>query len=944
MNINNVKYLESVATPLLNKELDNLGEFDEDVIPRVVNLIVPIAQLSASTTIIGEEIDRAISNLEQIYEITMDTGAILKGDNNKKWYYNSKATRGTLYWDRYYTYLERDVSLPRVVINKVDEASEDIMDVLGDPLSEAEFSRKGLVIGAVQSGKTSNYIALINKAADSGYKVIILLTGTIEKLRRQTQTRIDEGFIGMDSRDITEQRKKKKFIGVGKYNRDIMPASFTSSDNDFNANSLNMKLSSVNGPVIFVVKKNKAVLEKLKKWLKEKNDDLATGKIDFPLLLIDDEADNASVNTNKDPDKSPTAINREIRALLKLFTKYSYVGFTATPFANIFIDPFVDDKTKEDLFPKDFIYLLEQPSNYVGPTTVYSDNGEYNYLLRYNDDMEDILPLLHKNGTIPVGLPTSLKVAIKMFMLTNAIRDLRGQESKHRSMLIHVSRFINVQESVTERVKNYFYQVRDDIKAYILADEEHPTIKDLRNLFEKEFGSSAYPKYEGAYLGEKEISGSWEEVKNVLFESIAPIQIRTVNSNSASKMLNYDEYEGGLRIIAVGGLSLARGLTLEGLSTSYFYRNTKMYDTLMQMGRWFGYRDGYVDLCRLWTSEESAGWYSQIADATEELKNDLKRMGDENKKPIDFGLRVRSSNETPLIVTAKNKMHSTEKMKLERQLNGKMIETAILPKLNYEIDANNEVIEKWLLRYQNYLVTNHSLLGKETKPTYKDIPKEAVIDLLRFVEYPYMNEFSKNGDFVKEIKNSKSTIFEKWDVVIATNDSKANETSVSFGGLNINPVKRSFDLFGTGKYVRSSGSKKRLGATEYALTGLYKKEYEKIENIVKQQLKNKKTKSGKPKSPSQNMYFNTGIDRNPLIVIYPIKLMDKKKENPEITSYLEQLGDRLISGMSIGIPDIKGVESTTYEYVINRVYQMELIEGTSISEDWDQLEDDPLDE
>lgn len=927
MNTENIKCLEDLATPLLNRELDNLGEFDEDVIPRIVNLIKPLVQAATLTTITEEEVDRAISNLEQVYEITMDTGAILKGDNNTKWYYNSKVERGTRYWDRYYTYLKREVSLPQVVINKVDEASEDIMDVLGDPLSEEEFNRKGLVIGAVQSGKTSNYIALINKAADSGYKVIILLTGTIEKLRRQTQTRIDEGFIGMDSRDIKDQRKEKRIIGVGKYNREIMPVSFTSSDTDFNANSLNMKLSSVNGPVIFVVKKNKAILEKLKKWLKEKNDDLVTGKIDFPLLLIDDEADNASINTNKDSDKNPTAINREIRALLKLFTKYSYVGFTATPFANIFIDPFIDDDTKEDLFPKDFIYLLEQPSNYVGPTTVYCDNGEHNYLIRYNDDMEDILPLSHKKEAIPVRLPTSLKKAIKIFMLTNAIRDLRGQKRKHRSMLIHVSRYINVQESVTERVKNYFQQVRDDIKAYALANDEHPAIKKLRSLFEEEFGA---------------IDESWKEVKQILYESISPIQIRTVNSSSASKMLNYDEYEDGLRIIAVGGLSLARGLTLEGLSTSYFYRNTKMYDTLMQMGRWFGYRDGYVDLCRLWTSEESAGWYSQIASATEELKNELKRMDYENKKPIDFGLRVRSSDETPLIVTARNKMHTAEKIKLERQLNGKMIETAILPRSNEAIDVNNEIIEKWLLRHKGYLVTNQSLLGNELKPTYKNVPKEAVVDLLSFVEYPYMNEFSKNGEFVKEIENSSSTIFEKWDIVVATNNPNKNELPVYFAGLDIYPVIRNFDLFGTEKYVRSSGSKKRLGTTEYALAGLYKNERNKIENLVKQQLKNVKTKSGKQKSASENMYFNTGLDRNPLIVLYPIRLVDKKKENPDIATYLEQLGNRLITGMSIGIPDIKGMQNTTYEYVINKRYQMELIEGTSISEEWDQQEESDL--
>lgn len=216
--------------------------------------------------------------------------------------------------------------------------------------------------------------------------------------------------------------------------------------------------------------------------------------IDLPLLLIDDEADNASVNTNN-PDKDPTAINNGIRNLLRLFNKYSYVGFTATPFANIFIDPQLGVEGNDDLFPKDFIYLLEQPSNYVGPIQMYRENGQYNYMIRHNDDMENILKLKHKNGTTISELPDSLKQSINLFLIANAVRDLRGQENKHRSMLIHVSRFISVQKEVQEHVRNHFNYAKEQIKNYALADEEKPFIKELRTLFEKEYGKEKVANY-----------------------------------------------------------------------------------------------------------------------------------------------------------------------------------------------------------------------------------------------------------------------------------------------------------------------------------------------------------------------------------------------------------------------------------------------------------------
>lgn len=253
MNKEIVTAIEDFTTAMLPN--NKLEEITEAKIKETLEIILPMVQIKFQITQIDRaDIEAALTNLEESYEITMDTGTLLKEDNYKKWYHSSKAERGTDYWDRYNRYLVKDVKLPSKVINKIEEASEDIMDVLGDPHSSTSFKRRGLVIGSVQSGKTSNYTALINKAADSGYKVIILLTGTIEKLRKQTQGRIDEGFVGADSRNNIENKKRNTVLGVGKY-KNINVASFTTTEKDFDSKGLNVKLSSVTDPVIFVIKK-----------------------------------------------------------------------------------------------------------------------------------------------------------------------------------------------------------------------------------------------------------------------------------------------------------------------------------------------------------------------------------------------------------------------------------------------------------------------------------------------------------------------------------------------------------------------------------------------------------------------------------------------------------------------------------------------------------------
>ena len=298
--------------------------------------------------------EKVIASLQSRLIVSMDTGdSINKKETYRPWLSNKKASFEFFYWNRYAKYLEIDKKWSKGVVATIDEVSDRVLDLLGDPTEPGAWQRRGLVLGDVQSGKTANYTAVINKAADTGYKVIILLSGIIENLRRQTQERLDEGFIGRSSKAALQKKQETIIKGVGNIDPKKFAMAFTTESNDFKVNtvrSINMSLNNSNQPVLFVLKKNGTSLENLISWLRTYNMEGANGTIDLPLLLIDDEADNASVNTRATSD--PTKINKLIRTLLNLFRRSSYVGVTATPFANIFIEPeTTDEMLKDDLFP-----------------------------------------------------------------------------------------------------------------------------------------------------------------------------------------------------------------------------------------------------------------------------------------------------------------------------------------------------------------------------------------------------------------------------------------------------------------------------------------------------------------------------------------------------------------------------------------------------------------
>ena len=650
----------------------------EEWIIMMVNSYEMQGKLLGTPVLTDAEKEEVITTLHASLFVRIDRGHCLKEKDHTPWYMAAKAELPSNFWDRYRIYLQKEKHWNKDTVNELDKTTDEIMDLLGNPDSANSFLYRGLCIGDVQSGKTSTYIGLINKAADAHYRVIILLTGTIEKLRRQTQQRIDEGFIGLDSYAFTLEKDSVQ-VGVGSIDPNTSGWAVTSTTSDFNAATAKKivgQLSNINAPVIFVLKKNKSVLEKLEHWLRFYNANKTTKKIDLPMLLIDDEADNASVNTKKDDEV--TAINKGIRKLLVLFEKANYVGFTATPYANIFIDPDTEQEMLEhDLFPRDFIYALEAPSNYIGARSIFGNDAPYGYMLESNDDCESVLPLKHKKEDVLTYMPKSMEEAITAFFICNAVRDLRGDTKSHRTMMINISRFIAVQNQITRVVDSYVRDAKREIRNYYLTGVEalqYDIFKLMKQVYEKYFaGFASDPEYSDLK------HFTWEQIQEAMYPAISRIEVRTINGGNAPKNLDYENYEKkpndiGLRLIAVGGLSLSRGLTLEGLSTSYFYRNSSMYDTLMQMGRWFGYRGKYRDLCKIWMPDESMAWYSYISMATDKLRAEVRRMQNDNMTPTDFGLAVRSDIQG-LLVTARNKMRTAKDYETVVNFSGEVVET-----------------------------------------------------------------------------------------------------------------------------------------------------------------------------------------------------------------------------------------------------------------------------
>ncbi len=845
---------------------------------------------------------------EHIHGVTMSIGATLEEPCFEKWLDNAQAKIDPYFWGRYRDFLEKK-NFSGQVLATLNSVTNRTLGLLENPNKTGRWNRRGMVIGHVQSGKTANYIGLVCKAADAGYKVIIVIAGIHNRLRSQTQSRIDEGFTGVDSSKLLT---KQRMIGVGCHNRSRRPSFFTNTLKDFNkqmATTIGIPLKNLKEPTVFVIKKNTKTLKNLVDWLRNHNAMLRTESIKEPMLLIDDEADNASINIMRGQEEI-SRINGQIRQLLNVFDRSCYVGYTATPFANIFIDPDSDDKMfGGDLFPKDFIVSLDPPDNYFGASRVFSSDPEEDggsSIVRHIEDNEDLLPLKHKINHPITDLPNSLKNAVRAFIVGRAIRLIRKHDDAHNSMLVNVSRFVSVQQRVRNEIDNFIARIHGNIRVNgsISSNQavHDPEISLLKRVFDDEYQKTGV---------------SWDEVQNRLLDSVSPICVMEVNSKSGHPL----DYSGsGRNIIAVGGFALSRGLTLEGLMISYFLRNSMMYDTLMQMGRWFGYRLGYDDLCRIWMLEEAEGWYTHISESIEELRDELRNMEVVNATPRAFGLKVRCHPDT-LFVTAKNKMGSSKIVKVSVGLANRLVETTILRRNENYREANHRAAINLAknLKLAGHTPENMEAMGGKL---VDQVAASHVIDFLTNFQNHRDSWITQIDPIRKHIEERMETELSKWDIFFP-GVQKDNEKSLVDNSLGFRLVcqRRNAGKQSDKDTLFVSG-KQRVASRGAEAVGLSKEEKAQAEADYQK----------KPHStPTQN---------------YPDRIYRLLRKRPLLMVHLLAIGKKgddlsdtkPIVAWSISFPKTDHKEEKKVEYIVNTTwirggYEEAIDEDTAINDD-----------
>jgi hypothetical protein len=776
-----VSTVEQLARSLMQVHVEASPEYREDSVTTDLLRECAIRALGGAGVPAADErsVERLTAWAEMQFNVRQAEAARLRGDDvdHVPWV---DARRGELFppngfWSHYRLLLEP--KLPPRALNRLDRDTDRILDSLESPDRDGQWDRRGLVMGQVQSGKTNSYLGLIAKAADAGYRLIVVLAGIHNSLRSQTQSRLDEAIVG---RDTTSGTRSSLRIGVGL--RPRHPGVYTMTSAEENGDFRRNVADAVGNPftqsdicTVFVVKKHVSILGNLHDWLSD-NSNMPPGHeriAGFPLLVIDDEADNASIDTTDhtgEEDCDPTRTNLGIRRLLNLFDQSAYVGYTATPYANVFIDDRAEhEEGGDDLFPRDFIYSLQAPTNYVGAARIFGSGdpttgtgGELPLVHRVTD-AEDWIPPQHRSDHHPdeKRLPESLVRAVRSFILSCAARRLRGATTAHNSMLIHVTRFVAVQEAVKNQVEDLLLAVRNQI---LYADPDHEIWDTLAHIWEQDF----VPAAESLLTSDDPPPlHTFDEVRAHLTDAVSPITVRAINGTSAD-VLDYRQHQAnGHSAIVIGGDKLSRGLTLEGLTVSYYLRTTKMYDTLMQMGRWFGYRPGHLDLCRIYTSTQIVYWYQQIAAATEEMLEDFRAMQEAGARPKDFGLRVRHS--PGMLITNPSKMRNGSRHRVN--FGGMRPETT-----SFEIDPARRQLA---LDHLGALIGDlnrhsHPQVGRSGDDrAWRDLPAEPVIAYLDRLadEWLYPAAVSARPVYVSEYirKRVEQGGLVRWTVLLRSN-------------------------------------------------------------------------------------------------------------------------------------------------------------------------------
>ncbi|MBS0026059.1 Z1 domain-containing protein [Chitinophaga sp. 22321] len=905
------------------------------------------------------------------------------------------------YTERYLAFLRLKGRAEKVV-DEINKSSEEILEKLGDPRSTTKFYSKGLVVGNVQSGKTGNFNAVINKAIDAGYSLIIVLSGIMEDLRSQTQERIEEDVVGEGVIDRDRDKKGEKGVGlVRRFGergdttvRQVI--SITSYKSDFKK-SVKESDFSLNNKNILVCKKNTGVLKNLLIWL---NDYLSENREqhDIPLLIIDDEADNASLNNLgfKGREYSST-INGHIRALLNLFSRKTYLGYTATPFANVLQDRNEPAEGKwrityklngvpvekefdqvDNIFPDDFLELLVPPSNYIGAKQIFETVLEENVrkipLVVQVTDTDEAFPTrlitlddgteraatkieIEKEHTrsatrgdlFPLALPDSLKEAVQCFILSIAVRLSRKPAmvnsrlyNPHHTMLIHVSRFIPWQNRTKALILEYVTSLTESI-GNDFPESMNSIHKILERTWDRYYAAivtdirSYLPQ---GYVDEYLTAIRFTDIKSLITEAVKGIEVKAVNSDAKDKLsYSVDSGGNGKKFIAVGGNRLSRGFTLEGLTINYFIRNTNFSDTLLQMGRWFGYRPGFLDCCKLFTTSDAIEKFDSTTRTIEELETEFVKMGRLGKTPQDFILRVRKDPGT-LKITRPAILKNTNEVKWSYQ--DKLVQTTKFRLDTEKIERSWNGFKSFIKKYEHKFRGNddffvlkggydmlEELLSVENTFHDKDFSLtpirkfiEKAINVNKLINWSIAIKATGRARKVEVLRSQSDFPLKPLSMTIRSGPGKDKTNSGIFNKYRHDFINEGiFSVSGGSANIISGGADLSVLLTDKEKIDA-KEEFrkEKIEALMRKEkisVEEAKEKVKVPDTFPERIYREKMSDQDGLLLVYLLDLkyvfLDGQDGNEDIKQMAEKFNlDIPLVGYAFGFPPIDPDPGETY--------------------------------
>jgi hypothetical protein len=835
----------------------NGGDSEERAAKRLERYGTPMEKILEARRVYGIRVGR-------IRE-ARDPSALVATDRRVGGWYGGPRS-GDIYWPAFRSRL----SLNDESLKSLGERSNRIVSLL-DPPGKNEIRTRGLVLGHVQSGKTTSFMSVIAKAADAGYRMFIILSGVTDNLRSQTQARVDEMLVGL----APDERARWHWL--------------TDPDEDFSRspqNAANILRADSGSRVIAVVKKNPYRLRRLGKFLDGAGDPILRT---CPILLIDDEADQATINTGQKSSGRITRINALIRKILD-HPKAAYIAYTATPFANLLINP----SDYEDLYPRDFIVDLKSPNDYFGAEKIFGralvnatdhvvDDGLDIVRTVLDSEVGDVRPPSRK--ALPnwdPAVPASLAQALHWFVLATAARRARDGHASHSTMLVHTSMLTVAHDALHQAIQPHINKL---IQAVAVGDSS--VLQTLEKQWRDE--RSRVP---GAAFGLSEVS--WAQVYGHISGVLSDLRIAVDNYQSSTR-LNYPK-DRPRTIVALGGNTLSRGLTLEGLVCSYFVRSANAYDTLLQMGRWFGYRPGYGDLVRIWMTAELETWFFDLATVEAEIRQQTARYEAEELTPEELPVKIRTH--PAMVVTAAAKMQSHIVTDISY---GKQREQTILfhhkdqDWLGTNIEATATLFKA--AAAAGHLVSEGPLGG----PLFRDVPVELIQTFLNTYQFHERSERLNPellSGYIKQQNQINSLL--TWNVAIITDGTRPLKDR-EIGGVDLNLITRSRIPFDA-PYANIKALISRIDrAADVPLTR------EEIRRQVR-------TDDDSAYSDLRDDY----LDRVGLLCIYPISKLSEPRPSKAAPGHktrlpLEAVDD--VIGIGLFFPEDKSNTPFRYKYI-----------------------------